>query len=94
VGVALALAAGACWAGVHPATQRVGDQVSGIQGLAVVDAVAGLVATARRGADRRGHLTWQILLAGLGLAVILPLVPFTQELLALRRLTTAAFGRS
>jgi inner membrane transporter RhtA len=29
---------------------------------------------------------------GLGLAVLLPAVPFALELLALRRLTTAAFG--
>ena len=29
---------------------------------------------------------------GLGLAILLPVVPFTLELLALRRLTTAAFG--
>ena len=31
-------------------------------------------------------------MAGLGLAVLLPVVPFSLELLALRRLTTAAFG--
>jgi inner membrane transporter RhtA len=31
-------------------------------------------------------------LIGLGLAVLLPAVPFALELLALRRLTTAAFG--
>jgi inner membrane transporter RhtA len=38
------------------------------------------------------HLTWPIVLAGLGLALLLPVVPFCLELLALRRLTTAAFG--
>jgi inner membrane transporter RhtA len=32
------------------------------------------------------------MLAGLGLAILLPVVPFTLELLALRRLTTGAFG--
>jgi inner membrane transporter RhtA len=37
-------------------------------------------------------LTWQVVLAGLGLAILLPVVPFTLELLALRRLTTGAFG--
>ena len=31
-------------------------------------------------------------MVGLGLAVLLPVVPFSLELLALRRLTTAAFG--
>ena len=34
----------------------------------------------------------EILLIGIGLAVLLPVVPFALELLALRRLTTAAFG--
>ena len=54
--------------------------------------VAGLVATAVAGPSVAGHLTWQVVLTGLGLAVLLPVVPFTLELLALRRLTTAAFG--
>jgi inner membrane transporter RhtA len=92
VGVVLALSAGACWAAYILLTQRVGDEVSGIQGLAVSMPVAGLVATAVAAPGAAGDLTWQVLLAGLGLAVVLPLVPFTLELLALRRLTTAAFG--
>ena len=37
-------------------------------------------------------MTPELWLIGLGLAVLLPVVPFTLELLALRRLTTAAFG--
>ena len=32
------------------------------------------------------------MLAGLGLALLLPVVPFSLEMYALRRLTTAAFG--
>ena len=39
-----------------------------------------------------GRLTPELLLIGLGLALLLPVVPFTLELLALRRLTTSAFG--
>jgi inner membrane transporter RhtA len=39
-----------------------------------------------------GRFSLDVLLAGLGLAVLLPVVPFSLELLALRRLTTAAFG--
>ena len=39
-----------------------------------------------------GQLTWELLVVGLGLAVLLPVIPFSLELLALRRLTTAAFG--
>jgi inner membrane transporter RhtA len=91
LGVAYALAAGACWAAYILLTQRVGDEVSGVHGLAVSIPVAALVATAFA-APSLGAFTWELLLAGLGLAILLPLVPFVLELLALRRLTTAAFG--
>jgi inner membrane transporter RhtA len=37
-------------------------------------------------------MTWELALAGLGLAILLPVVPFSLEMLALRRLTTSAFG--
>jgi inner membrane transporter RhtA len=33
-----------------------------------------------------------MVLAGIGLAVLLPVIPFALEMLALRRLTTTAFG--
>lgn len=92
VGVAFALAAAVCWAAYILLTQRVGDEVAGMRGLAVSMPVAGLVATAVAGPSVLGHLTGPVLLAGLGLAVLLPVVPFTLELYALRRLTTAAFG--
>ncbi|MHA6619880.1 EamA family transporter [Pseudonocardia sp. DLS-67] len=96
VGVAYALAAAACWAGYILLTQRVGDEVSGLRGLAVSMPVAGLTATAvvglSGGAELSGHLTADLLLLGLGLAILLPVVPFSLEMLALRRLTTAAFG--
>jgi inner membrane transporter RhtA len=91
LGVAYALAAGACWAAYIVLTQRVGDEVSGIRGLAVSMPVAALVATAVA-APSLGAFTWRHLLAGLGLAVLVPLVPFVLELLSLRRLTAAAFG--
>jgi inner membrane transporter RhtA len=92
VGVGFALAAALCWAAYILLTQRVGDEVSGIRGLAVSMPVAGIVATVAVGPSVLGHLTGELLLAGLGLAVLLPLVPFSLELLALRRLSTAAFG--
>jgi inner membrane transporter RhtA len=91
-GVAFALAAAGCWAAYILLTSRVGDQVSGLQGLAVSMPVAGVVGTLVVGPSVFGTLTWDVVLAGLGLAVLLPVVPFSLELLALRRLTTAAFG--
>jgi inner membrane transporter RhtA len=92
VGVLFALGAAACWAAYILLTQRVGDDVAGINGLAISMPVAGLVATVVVGPSVIGQLSWELLFVGLGLAVLLPVVPFTLELLALRRLTTAAFG--
>lgn len=91
-GVAFALAAAAAWALYIVLTQRVGDEVAGLQGLAISMPTAGLVATAIVGPSLLGDLTPEILLAGVGLAILLPVVPFTLELLALRRLTATAFG--
>ena len=92
VGVGCALGSAAGWAGYILLTRRVGDQVSGIAGLAISMPVAGLIATVVVGPSVLGHLTWRLAATGLGLAILLPLVPFTLELLALRRLSTAAFG--
>ena len=91
-GVAFALAAAVCWAAYIVLTQKVGDENTGLKGLAVSMPVAGLVASAVAGPSVFGHLTWQLLAFGLGLAVLLPVTPFILELLALRRLTAAAFG--
>ncbi|WP_201931717.1 EamA family transporter [Nocardioides donggukensis] len=91
-GVGFALAAAACWAAYILLTQRVGDQVTGIRGLAVSMPVAGLVATLVAGPTAFGRLTPEIWVYGVGLAVLLPVVPFALEMLALKRLSTAAFG--
>jgi inner membrane transporter RhtA len=92
VGVAYALGAACCWAAYILLTQRVGDEVTGLRGLAVSLPVAGLVATVVAAPGTLPQLTWEAVVAGFGLAVLLPVIPFSLELLALRRLTTAAFG--
>ena len=91
-GVMLALAAGAAWALYILLTQNVGDQVAGVTGLAVSMPIAGLVSTFTVSSTVFERMTWQVVLIGLGMAILLPVVPFVLELLALRRLTTAAFG--
>ncbi len=95
-GVGFALAAAVCWAGYIVLTQKVGDEATGLRGLAISMPVAGLTATAvvafTDGPALLGALDPPLLLVGLGLAVLLPVVPFSLEMLALRRLTTAAFG--
>jgi inner membrane transporter RhtA len=92
IGVMFALGAAVCWATYILLTQRVGDQVAGINGLAVSMPVAAVVATATVGPAVFERMTLDILLIGIGLAILLPVVPFALELLALRRLTAAAFG--
>ncbi|WP_314676914.1 EamA family transporter [uncultured Rhodococcus sp.] len=92
VGVAYALGAALCWAMYILLTQRVGDEVAGINGLAVSMAVAGLAATIAVGHSAIGRLTPHLILVGLGLAILLPVVPFVLEMVSLRRLSTAAFG--
>ncbi len=92
VGVGFALGAAACWAAYILLTQKVGDAVSGIGGLAISMPVAAVVATLVAGPEVIGRVTPELLLAGIGLAILLPVVPFILELLALRRLHAGAFG--
>ena len=92
VGIGFALLAGACWAAYILLTQRVGDALEGFTGLAISMPVAGLVSFLVAGPALVGQLDLELLLAGLGLALLLPVVPFALELLALRRLTASAFG--
>jgi len=90
--VLFALSAAACWAAYILLTQRVGDRVAGLNGLAVSMPVAALVATAVAAPSVAHRITPELVLIGFGLAVLLPVIPFALELLALRRLTAAAFG--
>jgi inner membrane transporter RhtA len=92
VGVAYALAAAVCWGCYILLTQRVGDAVEGVNGLAVSMGVAAVFSTLVVGSSVIPRITPEILLFGIALAILLPVVPFTLELLALRRLTTASFG--
>jgi inner membrane transporter RhtA len=91
-GVVLACGAALGWATYILLTQRAGDAVSGVRALAISMPVAGLVATCVVGPVTFGRVTWHLVVVGLGLALLMPVIPFCLELLALRRLTTSAFG--
>jgi inner membrane transporter RhtA len=91
-GIGFALAAGACWAAYILLTQRAGDEAAGLAPLAVSIPVAALVATAFTPPSVYATLNPALLIGGAGLAVMVTVVPFTLELLALRRLTATAFG--
>lgn len=91
-GVLLALGAALGWATYIVLTQRAGDEVAGLQALAISMPVAGVFASVVLGPHVIPRMSWSLLAVGIGLALLVPVVPFSLELLALRRLTVAAFG--
>jgi inner membrane transporter RhtA len=93
VGVAFALVSAVCWAGYILLTKRVGARWAGLEGLSVSLVVAALVALPVGLAGAGAELVSpDLLLAGIGLALLIPLIPYAFELIALRRLPTALFG--
>ena len=92
-GVALAGVAAVCWGAYIILTKRVGARWAGLEGLSVSLWVAALV-TLPTGIAAAGAelLAPEVLLAGIGLALLVPLLPYVFELIALRRLPTALFG--
>jgi inner membrane transporter RhtA len=91
-GLVFALAAAACWAAYILLTQRVGDRVTGLNGLAVSIPVAGVLGVLVAAPAGLGRVTWPLLAAMLGLAALSIVLPFSLEFLALRRMTSSAFG--
>jgi len=92
VGIGFAAIAGIGWGIYIILTQHIGDRFSGLQGLSITIPVAAVTASVIGLPQAAGHITWQVVLFAFGLAVLMPVIPFSLEMLALRRLTTAAFG--
>jgi inner membrane transporter RhtA len=92
VGIAFALTAGICWGAYILLTQRIGQRFHGVAGLAVSMPVAALATTPLGLLQAHGNITPLVLLVCLGLALLLPVIPYTLELLALRRLDAGTFG--
>jgi inner membrane transporter RhtA len=91
-GIGYALAAATCWASYILLTQRVGDRLTGLTGLAISMPVAALLAAAIAAPQALSRVTAGAVVAAAGLALLLPVLPYALELLALRRLESAAFG--
>lgn len=92
-GIAFALLAGACWAGYITLSQRVGRTWPGLSGLTVAMVVAAALAVPL-GTLEAGTalLSPGVLLAGLALALLSSVLPYSLELLALRRLHAGVFA--
>ncbi|MEV4813815.1 EamA family transporter [Micromonospora avicenniae] len=93
LGAALALVAGATWAAYIVFSARVGARFRGADGLAVALVVAAVL-TLPLGLATAGTvlLDPSVLALGVALAVLASGLPYTLELLALRRLPTATFA--
>ncbi|MGX5359966.1 EamA family transporter [Kocuria sp. KH4] len=73
-------------------TQRIGDRFDGIDALSMTVPVAAVTAAVIGVPQAAGHITPGVLAAAAGLALLLPVLPFALEMLALRRMTPTAFG--
>lgn len=92
LGVSFALLAGVGWGSYIVLTQHVGDRFAGIQGLALSTPIAAATAAVVGIPQAWGQITPQILLMALGLALLIPVIPFALEMLALKRMNQHAFG--
>lgn len=95
-GILLALAAGVCWAAYIVFSGRTGAAFPQLEGLALAMVVASVVTLPFGLADlaRFGTGAWdgEVLLKGLGIAVLSSVLPYSFELFALRRLAPGVFG--
>ena len=91
-GLTFAVLAALGWAAYIVLTQRLGDRFSGLSGLSLTVPVAAATAALAGIPQAAGHLTVQVIAAAAGLALLLPVLPYALELLALRRMTHLAFG--
>ncbi len=91
-GVAFAALAAVAWGFYILLTQRIGDRFTGIGALTLTVPIAAVTAAVVGIPQAAGHLSLDILAAAAGLALLLPVLPFALEMLALRRMTPTAFG--
>jgi inner membrane transporter RhtA len=91
-GTGFAALAALGWATYIVVTQRIGDRFSGLGGLSITVPIAALTAATIGIPQAAGHITPGNLATAAGLSLLLPVLPFALEMLALRRMTTTAFG--
>jgi inner membrane transporter RhtA len=92
VGVGFAVAAALGWAGYILLMKKVGASFSGLQGLSIALLVAAAAATPASFIAGPKVVALAPLVYTIGLAVLTPLLPYALELMALRKLSTRAFG--
>jgi inner membrane transporter RhtA len=93
LGLGFAAAAGASWAGYILATARAGSDFPKLDGLALATAIGALVmAPIVLPVDPGGALRWQVLGLGALVGVMSSVIPYSLELISLRRLPPETFA--
>ena len=93
LGVTLALVAGTCWAAYILLSKRVGASFASLDGLAIALGVGTLLVVPAGVIEGGGALVRPgVLAGGLAVALLSSLIPYSLEIMALRRLSAAAFG--
>ena len=90
-GIGLALLAGTFWTAYIVLSQRTGAVFPGLHGLAIAMVVA-LVLVLPFGIGSVPQWTGEVLVKGAGVAILSSVLPYSFELLALRRLSQRVFG--
>ncbi|HJQ42041.1 MAG TPA: EamA family transporter [Jatrophihabitantaceae bacterium] len=92
-GVLLALVAATCWAAYILLSKRVGASFAALDGLAIALGVSTLLVLPAGVVQGGSALThWHVLGGGFAVAMLSSLIPYSLEIVALRRLSAAAFG--
>ena len=91
-GIAFAGLSGTGMAAYILLTQRIGDRYTGIGALSITITIAAATAAIIGIPQASGHLTAEVFIVAAGLALLLPVLPFAFEMLALRQMTPTAFG--
>lgn len=93
LGIGLALTAGACWAGYIVLSGRVGGRFPRLEGLTLAMLVATVVVSPA-GVALAGPtlIESEALSRGVGIALLSTVIPYSLEMLALRRLSSRVFG--
>ncbi|MGI8761290.1 MAG: EamA family transporter [Jatrophihabitantaceae bacterium] len=92
-GIVLALVAAICWAAYILLSKRVGASFAALDGLALALGI-GAVAVVPAGVIEGGTALLRpgVLAGGLGVALLSSLIPYSLEIVALRRLSASTFG--
>lgn len=93
-GLGFAAGAGATWAGYILATARAGTDFPRLDGLAVATAIGAVVTApfAAIAVDADAALQWQVLGLGVTVGVMSSVIPYSLELMSLRRLPPETFA--